>query len=151
MIFLDLSIFPRKWSMFKSFGMTKSWFDNLICSPGNGRREWLDSDSHSKAWKESKYSFFFKDCCCCIQNIMILNFIIRCHKGHLSWLCNEMRVLCYFWFELLCCFTDFLTKCSFITWPVQTSLCIKPCLYDIKRIGWDRCQSSCNTTTKIIF
>lgn len=151
MIFLDFSIFSRKWSMFKSFGMAKSWLDYLICSPGDGRWEWLDSDSHSKAWKESKNSFFFENSCCCIQNIMILNFIIGCHKWHLSWLSNEMRILGYFWFKLLWCFTDSFAKCSFIAWPVQTSLCIKSCLDDIKRICWNWCQSSCNTTTKIIF
>lgn len=130
--------------------MIKTWLYYLISSPSNSWRKWLNGDSHFQAGKKSHNSFFFKYCCSCIKNVVIFNLEIRCNEWHLCWLCYEVRVFIWFWFQLLSCLSHLVTEWSFIARSIQTSLSIESCLNDIKRSCWNWGQSSCNTTTKII-
>lgn len=136
--------------MLESLGMAQARFHHLISSPGNGWWEWLNRNSHSETRKEPNDSLFLKNWCCCIQKIMILNFIIGRYKWHLSRLCDKLWAFSRFSLQLLSCFAHPLTIRSLITWPVQTYLRIKPCLDYIEGRRWNWGQTTCNTTTQII-
>ncbi len=127
----------------------ESCLDHLVGAPCDGGRKWLNGDSHSQTWKKADHSFFLENGCCCIHDVFVFYLIVCCYEQHLSWLGNQRGT--FGWFdEFLCALGHFLTDWSFLAWAIETSLCIKSCLDDIKRRGGYWGQSTCDSTAQII-